>query len=131
MVNDPIADMLTRIRNAILAGKASTTMPSSRMKVSIAEILLNSGFISGFKVEEEEGKSSIKIRLKYMGPKQSAITGIDRISTPGRRVYVRAGNIPRVLRGLGINIVSTNKGVLTDAEARKEKCGGELLCRVW
>jgi small subunit ribosomal protein S8 len=134
MVNDPIADMLTRIRNAILAGKASALVPSSKMKVAIAEILTTSGFINGYKVEDadEKGvKKVIKIRLKYMGPKQSAITGIKRVSTPGRRVYVPAGKIPRILRGLGINIVSTNKGILTDVEARKAKCGGELLCSVW
>ncbi len=130
MVTDPIADMLTRIRNAIMAGRTETTVPSSKMKVRIAEILAGSGYISGFKVEQEGVKSLIRLKLKYVGPKP-AITGIKRVSTPGRRVYVRAGQIPRILRGLGINIVSTNKGILTDAEARKEKCGGELLCSVW
>ncbi|MBI3581458.1 MAG: 30S ribosomal protein S8 [Nitrospinae bacterium] len=131
MVTDPIADMLTRIRNAIMAGRAETTVPSSRMKVRIAKILAGNGYISGFKVEQDGAKSNIRLRLKYVAPNKPAITGIKRVSTPGRRVYVSAGEIPRILRGLGINIVSTNKGILTDAEARKEKCGGELLCSVW
>ena len=132
MVTDPIADMLTRIRNAIMAGRAEATVPTSKIKVRIAEILAGNGYIIGFKVEQQEGnKGLLRLKLKYVGNKQPAITGIRRVSTPGRRVYVSAGRIPRILRGMGINIVSTNKGILTDAEARKEKCGGELLCSVW
>ncbi|MBI3793337.1 MAG: 30S ribosomal protein S8 [Nitrospinae bacterium] len=131
MVNDPIADMLTRIRNATLAGKSHASLPASRTKIKIAEILTNNGYINSFKVAKDGEKSTIKITLKYVGPKQGAIVGIRRESTPGRRVYVAAGKIPRILRGMGISIVSTNKGILTDAEARKEKCGGELLCSVW
>ena len=132
MVTDPLADMLTRIRNAIMAGRMETTMPSSKMKVRIAEILAGNGYIIGFKVEQQDGnKSLLRLKLKYVGNKQPAITGIRRVSTPGRRVYVGAGQIPRILRGMGVNIVSTNKGILTDVEARKEKCGGELLCSVW
>ena len=131
MVNDPIADMLTRIRNAILAGKAYTSIPASTIKLQIAKILTDHGFINGFKVVEDGTKKSIRVSLKYMDGKKPAIVGIDRVSTPGRRVYVGAAEIPRELRGMGINIVSTNKGILTGAEARKAKCGGELLCNVW
>ncbi|MBI5179552.1 MAG: 30S ribosomal protein S8 [Nitrospinae bacterium] len=131
MVNDPIADMLTRIRNAILAGKEQVSVPSSKMKVRIAEILRDSGYINSFKLVKDSTQGVIKMNLKYHAPRQNAIVGLRRASTPGRRIYMKASDIPRVLRGMGIAIVSTNKGILTDAEARREKCGGELLCYVW
>jgi len=131
MVNDPIADMLTRIRNAILAGHAQVSVPTSKMKFRIAEILRDSGYINSFKMVKESTQGVITMNLKYHGHRENAIVGLRRVSTPGRRMYVKSDEIPRVLRGMGIAIVSTNKGILTDADARKEKCGGELLCYVW
>ncbi len=131
MVNDPIADMLTRIRNGILAGKGQVSVPESKVKLRIAEILRDRGYINSFKVIKEVPQGVIKLNLKYHGAKQNAIVGLRRVSTPGRRMYVKSTEIPRVLRGMGIAIVSTNKGIITDADARKSKCGGELLCYVW
>lgn len=131
MVNDPIADMLTRIRNGLLAGHEKVEVPASRMKTRIAEILRDSGYINGFKQVKDAKQGMLKVYLKYHAPRQSAIVGLRRVSTPGRRVYVAGQKVPRILRGMGIAIISTNKGILTDAEARKQNCGGEILCYVW
>ena len=131
-MNDPIADMLTRIRNANTAKHDTVDVPASKMKMAIAEILLKEGYIKKFDVEEVDGFKSIHITLKYGKDKnEKIITGLRRISKPGMRVYVNAEQMPRVLGGLGIAIVSTNKGVLTDKEARKENVGGEVLAYVW
>ncbi len=130
--SDPIADMLTRIRNANTAKHDTVDVPSSKMKLAIAEILLKEGFIKSFEVIEEGNFSTIRMALKYGADKnQRIITGIKRISKPGLRVYAGAEDMPKVLGGLGIAIVSTNKGVMTDKEARALNVGGEVLCFVW
>ena len=130
--SDPIADMLTRIRNANTAKHDTVDVPSSKMKLAIAEILLKEGFIKSFEVIEEGNFSTIRMALKYGADKnQRIITGIKRISKPGLRAYVGAEDMPKVLGGLGIAIVSTNKGVMTDKEARALNVGGEVLCFVW
>ena len=130
--SDPIADMLTRIRNANTAKHDTVDVPSSKMKLAIAEILLKEGFIKSFEVIEEGNFKTIRIALKYGADKnQRIITGIKRISKPGLRVYAGAEDMPKVLGGLGIAIVSTNKGVMTDKEARALNIGGEVLCFVW
>ena len=132
VTSDPIADMLTRIRNANTAKHDTVDVPSSKMKLAIAEILLKEGFIKSFEVIEEGNFSTIRIALKYGADKnQRIITGIKRISKPGLRVYAGAEDMPKVLGGLGIAIVSTNKGVMTDKEARALNVGGEVLCFVW
>lgn len=131
MVNDPIADMLTRIRNALIAKHDSVVVPASKIKKSIAEILLDEGYISAFEVVEEEGKVNIVIKLKYGEKKQSIINGLKRISKPGLRIYSGAEDLPKVLNGLGIAIVSTNKGLMTDKQAREANVGGEVLAFVW
>ena len=131
-MSDPIADMLTRIRNANTAKHDTVDVPSSKMKLAIAEILLKEGFIKSFEVIEEGNFSTIRMALKYGADKnQRIITGIKRISKPGLRAYVGAEDMPKVLGGLGIAIVSTNKGVMTDKEARALNVGGEVLCFVW
>ena len=130
MVNDPIADMLTRIRNALIAKHDSVVVPASKIKKSIAEILLDEGYISAFEVVEEEGKVNIVIKLKYGEKKQSIINGLKRISKPGLRIYSGAEDLPKVLNGLGIAIVSTPNGVMTDHKARLMNVGGEVLCKV-
>ena len=130
--SDPIADMLTRIRNANTAKHDTVDVPSSKMKLAIAEILLKEGFIKSFEVIEEGNFSTIRMALKYGADKnQRIITGIKRISKPGLRVYAGAEEMPKVLGGLGIAIVSTNKGVMTDKEARALNVGGEVLAFVW
>lgn len=130
-MTDPIADMLTRIRNANKERHATTSMPASTKKVNILEILAAEGFINGFSIDElENNKKEITVELKYKGDRR-VITGIRRISKPGRRVYVDGENIPYVLNGLGIAILTTNKGVMTDRQARKEKIGGEVIAYVW
>ncbi len=131
MVNDPISDMLTRIRNAILAGQDKVNVPASKLKTRIADILVEAGYINDYKLVKDTKQGMLKISLKYYGPRQNAIAGLRRVSKPGRRMYVGSQDIPRVLRGMGIAIISTNRGILTDADARKQKCGGELLCYVW
>ena len=131
MVNDSIADMLTRIRNAQTAKHESVTLETSKMKKSIAQILLDEGYIASFE-EVENGKfKNLVINLKYVNKNQRVITGLKRISKPGRRIYAGVQDLPRVLNGLGIVIVSTSKGVMTDREARKLKIGGEVLAYVW
>jgi small subunit ribosomal protein S8 len=135
MMTDPIADMLTRIRNASLVHLDKTTMPASNLKLHIAEILKQEGFIADVRREEFDeqagGGEKLTVVLKYGRDRTSAIDGIRRVSKPGRRVYVRHDRIPRVLSGLGISILSTSRGVMSDREARRQKVGGELLCEVW
>ena len=130
--SDPIADMLTRIRNANTAKHDTVDVPASKMKISIAEILLKEGYIKSFEIEEVGGFKNIHITLKYGKDKNTKIiTGLKRISKPGLRVYAGKEDLPRVLGGLGTAIISTNKGVLTDKEARKENVGGEVLAFIW
>ena len=132
MVNDSIADMLTRIRNAQTARHESVTLETSIMKKSIAQILLDEGYISSFDEVENEGKNkNLVINLTYVNKNQRVITGLKRISKPGRRIYASCEELPKVLGGLGIVIVSTSKGVMTDREARKLGIGGEVLAYVW
>jgi small subunit ribosomal protein S8 len=131
MMTDPIADMITRIRNAGLARHDRTELPASRLKEEVAKILKLEGFISDVRRSEGEGPEKLTIVLKYGRDRQSAIDGIRRVSRPGRRVYVRHDRIPRVLSGLGISILSTSRGLMSDREARRQKVGGELLCEVW
>jgi len=130
-VNDPIADMLTRIRNALMAGHEQVTMPASKMKLAIAKILKEEGFIEDFELLSDGVKKSLRLKLKYLGKREPAITGLKRVSKPGLRVYVGAGEIPRVYGGLGIAILSTSQGVMTGKEAWRRRLGGELLCYVW
>ena len=135
-VSDPIADMLTRIRNAVMAGQTMTAMPSSKMKVAIAEILKAEGFVEDFEVVDGDrvGQQMLRVRLKYIGERRerrSILTGLERISKPGRRVYTGKQDIPWVLSGMGISILSTSKGVMTGREARKLGVGGEVVCKVW
>jgi small subunit ribosomal protein S8 len=129
-VTDPIADMLTRIRNGIRARHARVDMPSSRLKVEVARILKEEGYISNFKVAEEEKKKVLKVFLRYGTDGESVISTLERVSKPGRRVYVAAREIPRIMGGLGINILTTPRGVLTGKNARKARVGGEVLCNV-
>ncbi len=131
-MSDPIADMLTRIRNANTAKRSTVDVPSSRIKVAIADILTNEGYINGYDIIEDGVKKTMKITLKYGADKnEKVISGIKRISKPGLRVYAPAEKMPKVLNGLGIAIVSTNKGVITDKEARKLGIGGEVIAFVW
>jgi len=129
-ITDPIADMLTRIRNANNARHDTVDVPASNMKKSIAQILLDEGYIKSFQVEDDGVQGMIHITLKYNG-KDKVITGLRRVSKPGLRVYVGADELPRVLRGLGVAIVSTSKGVMTDKAARASHVGGEVLAFVW
>lgn len=131
MINDPIADMLVRINNANALRRESVSMPYSKMKASIAKILKDQGYILSFLSEGERAKKTLIINLKYGENGERVITGMKRISKPGLRVTVEAAKLPRVLKGLGIAIVSTSKGILTDSEARKANVGGEVLCYVW
>ena len=130
-VSDPIADMLTRIRNAIMARHDNVLVPSSKMKLSIARILKAEGFISDYEVVKGKTHRDIKIYLKYSGDNQPAISGLKRVSKPGLRVYVQKKEIPRVYGNLGIAIVSTSKGIRTGQQAWHQGTGGELLCYVW
>ena len=132
-VNDPIADMLTRIRNAVQSRHDTVLIPTSKMKVAIAGVLKDEGFIRDYSVVTEDGKpfDNLKVDLSYGGRKQPVLTGLQRVSKPGLRVYVQRNEIPRVYGGLGIAIVSTPKGVMTGQEARRQSVGGELLCYIW
>ena len=131
-MSDPIADMLTRIRNANTAKHDTVDVPASKMKIAIAEILLNEGYIKKYEVLDKENFKNIRITLKYGKDKnEKVITGIKKISKPGLRVYAGKDELPRVLGGLGVAIISTNKGVITDKEARKANVGGEVLAFVW
>jgi small subunit ribosomal protein S8 len=129
-VTDPIADMLTRIRNGIQSRHPRVDMPASKLKAEVARILKEEGFISNFKLAEEGKKKVLKVFLRYGTDGESAISVIERVSKPGRRVYVASDEIPRVLGGLGINILTTPRGVMTGKSARKARLGGELLCNV-
>jgi small subunit ribosomal protein S8 len=131
MVTDPIADMLTRIRNAILARHDFVLVPTSRMKLSIAKILREEGFIRDYEVLKGKPQRMIKIYLKYSEKKEPELIGLKRVSKPGLRVYVQRSEIPRVYGGLGIAILSTPKGVLTGQQAWRQRVGGELLCYIW
>ncbi len=131
MITDPIADMLTRIRNGLVAKHESVEMPSSKMKKAIAEILTEEGFINGYELVEGGVQSVMKVNLKYGPNNEKVISGIKRISKPGLRVYANSENLPVVLNGLGIAIVSTSKGVMTDKKARAAHIGGEVLAYVW
>ena len=131
VINDPIADMLTRIRNGLIARHDSVTMPASNAKKAIAKILLDEGYIKSVDFVDDGLQGQIKIVLKYVQGKESVIKGLKRISKPGLRVYARSSEIPKVLGGLGIAIVSTSKGVMTDKEARNAGIGGEVLAYIW
>lgn len=129
-MTDPIADMLTRIRNAITAKKQTVEIPASRMKKAIADILLEEGYVSDVKVVENGYNGNIVVTLKY-ADKQSVISGLERVSTPGLRQYAGVENMPKALGGFGIVILSTNKGIMTEKRAKKMNVGGEVLCRIW
>lgn len=129
-VTDQIADYLTRIRNAGSAGHKSVLIPSSKLKVATSEILKEQGFINDFELINEKGRAYIKISLRYFN-REPAIREVKRISKPGRRIYVSADNLPRVRNGLGVAIISTSKGVMTEKQAKKFNVGGEVICSVW
>ena len=135
-VNDPIADMLTRVRNSVLTGQTLVAMPCSKIKVEIARILKEEGYIEGYEVVDGEipTKKTLRLRLKYVGERRHrrpVLTGLERISRPGRRIYTQKTEIPWVLSGLGVAILSTPKGVMTGQRARQLGVGGEILCKVW
>ncbi|MCQ2560985.1 MAG: 30S ribosomal protein S8 [Clostridia bacterium] len=130
-MTDPVADMLTRIRNANVAGHATVEIPASKLKKNIAEILVKEGYIKGFEVIENDPQDIIKVTMKYGADKTRVISGIKKISKPGLKVYAQAADVPKVLGGLGIAIISTSKGLITDKEARKLGVGGEVICYVW
>ena len=131
MITDPIADMLTRVRNALVAKHESVEVPLSKMKKAIADILTEEGYINGYEVVEGEVQSVMKVNLKYGPNNEKVISGIKRISKPGLRVYANSAKLPVVLNGLGIAIISTSKGVMTDKKARAAHIGGEVLAYVW
>jgi len=131
---DPIADMLTRIRNAIMAGQQFVSVPSSKIKVEIARILKEQGYIEDYQLTRDEPQPYLRIRLKYVGSRRErrpVLSGLERVSRPGRRVYASKDEIPWVMSGMGIAILSTSKGVMTGEEARCKGVGGEVICRVW
>ena len=131
MVTDPIADLLTRIRNALVARHESVQVPASKMKIAIAKVLKEEGFIKGFEVVPEGVKRTVRIDLAYSGRKEPTISGLRRVSRPGQRVYVQKREIPRVYGGLGVAILTTPHGVMTGQEAWRRQVGGEVLCYVW
>ena len=133
MITDPISDMLTRIRNANVAMRDEVLMPSSKQKIALAEILKKEGYISDFAIGagETEAHKTPKIQMKYSYDRRRTIMGIKRVSTPGLRIYRRATDVPRVLGGLGVAVLSTSHGLMTDREARKRNVGGEVMCYVW
>lgn len=135
-INDPIADMLTRVRNAVMAGHALVAMPSSKLKLEIAKIMKDEGYLEGFELVEGEQaiQKVLRLKIKYVGDRRArrpVITGIERVSKPGRRIYTKKQDIPWVLSGIGVAILSTPKGVMTGARARQLGVGGEILCKVW
>ncbi|MGI6013741.1 MAG: 30S ribosomal protein S8 [Oscillospiraceae bacterium] len=130
-ITDPVADMLTRIRNAGSAKHDTVDIPASKMKKAIAQILLDEGYIKGYQMVEDGTQGIIRITLKYLPGKEKAITGLRRVSKPGLRVYAGADELPRVLKGLGIAMISTSKGIMTDKQARAQHVGGEVLAFVW
>jgi small subunit ribosomal protein S8 len=131
MMTDPIADMLTRIRNANMATLEKVDVPASKMKIELTKILKDKGFIKSFKVIRDRKQGVIRISMKYLEGYEKVITGLKRISTPGRRVYVDKTEIPEVMGGYGIAVLSTSRGILTDETCRREGVGGEVLCNVW
>lgn len=131
MMTDPISDMLTQIRNANQALNETVTMPSSKLREEIAKILAAEGFIEGYEVQASGVKRDLALTLKYLPDRSRVISGLRRISKPGRRVYKGAGDLPRVRGGLGVVVISTSQGLLTDREARRRKLGGEVMCEVW
>ena len=131
IMNDPIADMLTRIRNALIARHDTVTLPASNMKKAIAKILLDEGYVKSIDFIDDDVQGQIKIVLKYVQDKQPVIKGLKRISKPGLRVYARREELPKVLGGLGVAIISTSKGIMTDKEARNAGIGGEVLAYIW
>ena len=130
-MTDPVADMLTRVRNASIAYHEQTTMPSSKIKVNIAKILEQEGYITGWSLEETKPQATLTVQMKFGPNRERVLSGLRRISKPGLRVYVKKDEIPRVLGGLGVAILSTNSGLMTDAEARKDGRGGEVVAYVW
>ena len=130
-ITDPIADMLTRIRNAGTAKHETVDVPASKMKVAIAQILLDEGYIKSFQLIDDGTQGIIRVTLKYLANKERAIQGLKRVSKPGLRIYAGADELPQVLKGLGIAIISTSKGIMTDKQARKLHVGGEVLAFVW
>ena len=130
-ITDPVADMLTRIRNASAAKHDTVTVPASNMKTAIAQILVDEGYIKGFKVEDDGKQGIIEIALKYGPNKSQVITGLRRVSKPGLRIYTNCEDMPKVMKGIGIAILSTSKGVMTDKDARKANVGGEVLAFIW
>jgi small subunit ribosomal protein S8 len=131
MMTDPIADMLTRIRNGALARHDRVEMPHSRLKEHVAGVMKSEGYVDDVRVSEGEERKTLTVLLRYGRDRESAIDGLRRVSTPGRRVYVRHDRIDRVCSGMGISILSTSRGVMTDREARRQRVGGELLCEIW
>jgi small subunit ribosomal protein S8 len=130
-MTDPIADMLTRIRNSAMAKKETVDMPASNLKVEIAKVLKAEGYISAYKLLKDDKQGILNVALKYDENKVNVIEGIKRVSKPGSRVYVKTDAVPKVINGYGIAILSTSKGLMVDREARKSKVGGEILCNVW
>jgi len=133
-MSDPIADMLTRVRNALMREHPTVSMPTSKIKEAIAQVLKDEGYIEDFKVVQDEPQSVLQLKLKYIGgrrDRRSVITGLERVSRPGRRVYVGKQEIPWVLSGMGVAIVTTSKGMMTGQKARQANVGGEVLCKVW
>lgn len=132
-MTDPIADMLTRVRNANVAMHDTVKMPGSKLKVSLASILEREGYIAGFSTSADDSRPGtvLEIKMKYTSDRSRVIAGLRRVSTPGLRVYARADHLPRVLGGMGVAVLSTSEGLLTDREARRRKIGGEVLCYVW
>jgi small subunit ribosomal protein S8 len=131
MLTDPIADMLTRMRNAIMINAEKVDIPASRMKLEIAKILKEEGFIRAYKILKDKKQGILRITLKYTPENEAIISGLKRISTPGRRVYVGKDSVPNVMGGIGISILSTSRGILADKACRREKIGGEVLCYLW
>ena len=136
-ITDPIADMLTRVRNAVMAGHAQVAMPSSKLKIEIAKIMKDEGYLEGFEIvegDEQAIQKVLRLKIKYVGERRArrpVISGVERVSKPGRRVYTKKQDIPWVLSGIGVAILSTPKGVMTGARARQLGVGGEILCKVW
>jgi small subunit ribosomal protein S8 len=131
MMTDPIADMLTRLRNGAAARHTSVVMPASKLKAEIARVLREEGYVRGFDVQEDKGKRTLRVQLRYVGKKQPLLMGLKRVSRPGLRVYATHQNIPRVYGGVGTAILSTPRGVMTGEQARRLGIGGEVLCAVW
>lgn len=130
-MTDPIADMLTRVRNALMVNKETVEIPSSNMKKAIADIMLAEGFVSDVKLVEDGYNGKLVITLKYAGRRQPVINGLKRVSKPGLRTYAGVGNMPQVMNGMGIAVISTNKGIMTDKQAKAANVGGEVLCYIW